>query len=172
MLNQPEGAEWEKSERFLSAKMQCVCLELGIGEWRGSGGWLGLPVGGTCHAAVHERFLKADEQQDWVCEARLYQMGDVLQFFYGWIYKKIASYRYYAAGIRKMKPCPDPGGGRWMLCSGPRSVCQRGPCWLQWRLRQVREVWKGGGRWTWALLGRVVPVVRRRHQELPEQLRV
>lgn len=35
-----------------------------------------------------------------------------------------------------MKPCPDPGGGRWMLCSGPRSVCQRGPCWLQWRLRQ------------------------------------
>lgn len=169
MLNQPEGPEWEKSQRLLSVKRRCVCLELGIGEWRGRGGRLSLPVGGTRHAAVHKRFLRGDEHQEWVCEARLYQRGDVLLvkcFFYGWIWKKIASYSYYVTGICKMKPCPEPGEGRRRLCSGPRSVCQRGPCWLQWRLRQVREAW------AWALLGRVVPVVRRRHQEPLEQLRV
>lgn len=68
-----------------------------------------------------------------------------------------------------MKPCPGPGEGRWRPCSGPGSVCLRGPCWWQRKLQQVREVWKGAGRRAWALHGRVG---RRRHQELPEWLRV
>lgn len=93
-------------------------------------------------------------------------------FFNGSIYKKIASYRYHAGGICKTQPCPDPGEGRWRLCSGPGSVSLRGPCWLQWRLKQLREVWKGAGRRLWALHGRTLSVARRRHQELPEWLNV
>jgi len=169
MLNQPEGAEWEKSQRLLSVKLQCVCLELEIDEWRGSGGWLGLLVGGRCHASSPRKV----SDRGWATRLSLWsktiswEMCCWWSCFYSWISKKIASYRYYAAGIFKMKPCSEPGGGGWRLCSGPGSVCQRGLCWLQWGLRQVR-----GERWTWALLGKVVSIVKRRHQELLEQLQV
>lgn len=95
----------------------------------------------------------------------------LVNFFNGSIHKKIASYSYHAAGICKMKPCPDPGEGRWRQSSGPGSFCLRGPCWLQWRLRQLKEVWKGAERRAWALHVRAVPIVRKRHQELPEWLR-
>lgn len=65
-------------------------------------------------------------------------------FFDGSIYKKIASYRSHASGICEMKASPDPGEGRWRLCPGPGSVCLGEPCWLQLRLNQLRELWKGG----------------------------
>lgn len=179
MLNQCKRSSIRKNTK-VSVCDAAICLPA-TGNWWVTRQWgvAGFAGGWYMPCSRSWKVSERDEHQNCVCEARLNQMQGALLvkccvwvfcligwfcfvFFYGWIYKKILSYRYYAARICKMKPCPEPEKERRKLRSGPRSVCRRGLCWLQWRLSQVKKVWKGSRRWIWALLDRVVPVVRRR----------